>query len=179
MFDEKQIISKVLQGDMRAFELLVRQYEKLVSYVVYRLVKNKEDLEDVCQDVFVKVHRNLAQFDFKSKLATWIARIAYLTAVDHLKKYKERHSIDYPENLDSIHFTNENPEQLLSKKDALACLERLIAGLPEKYRVVLTLYHLKEFSYTEIGEITGLAEGTVKTHLFRARQLLKETLSSI
>jgi len=156
MFDEKHVILKALQGEMRAFELLVKQYEKLVS--------------------FVKVHRNLAQFDFKSKLGTWIASIAYRTAINHLKKYKDKQSIDYPEDLDHLHFTRESPGELLSKKDALAHLERTIAQLPEKYRVVVTLYHLREFSYAEIGEITGLAEGTVKTHLFRARQLLKESL---
>jgi RNA polymerase sigma factor (sigma-70 family) len=179
MFEEKLVISKALQGDMRAFELLVKQYEKLVSFVVYRLIKNKEDVEDVCQDVFIKVHRNLAQFDFKSKLGTWIASIAYRTAINHLKKYRQRQptaNLDTLDNLDELHFTRENPGDLLSKKDALAHLERLIAQLPEKYRVVVTLYHLKEFSYAEIGEITGLPEGTVKTHLFRARQLLKETL---
>jgi len=176
MFDEKHVILKALQGEMRAFELLVKQYEKLVSFVVYRLIKNREDVEDVCQEVFIKVHRNLAQFDFKSKLGTWIASIAYRTAINHLKKYKDKQSIDYPEDLDHLHFTRESPGELLSKKDALAHLERTIAQLPEKYRVVVTLYHLREFSYAEIGEITGLAEGTVKTHLFRARQLLKESL---
>jgi RNA polymerase sigma factor (sigma-70 family) len=176
MFDEKFVIERVLQGDRQAFELLVKQYEKLVTFVVYRLMKNREDLEDVCQDVFIKVHRNLAQFDFKSKLASWIASIAYRTAINHLKKNKHNQSIDYPENLDHFHFTHENPGEILTKKDALAQLERLIAELPEKYRIVVTLYHLKEFSYSEIGEITGLAEGTVKTHLFRARQLLKENL---
>jgi RNA polymerase sigma factor (sigma-70 family) len=176
MFDEKHVILKALQGEMRAFELLVKQYEKLVSFVVYRLIKNREDVEDVCQEVFIKVHRNLARFDHQSKLGTWIASIAYRTAVNHLKKHKGSERMDYPDNLDQLHFTEETPGELLSKKDALARLERIIALLPEKYRLVLTLYHLKEFSYAEIGEITGLAEGTVKTHLFRARQLLKENL---
>jgi RNA polymerase sigma-70 factor (ECF subfamily) len=176
--DEGLIVKKALQGDMRAFGLLVGQHEKLVSFVVYRLIKNKEDVEDVCQDVFIKVHRNLAQFDFRSKLATWIASIAYRTAVNHLKKYNQRERMDYTDSLDELHITLDNPAELLSRKDALAHLERLIAQLPEKYRLVLTLYHLKEFSYAEIGEITSLPEGTVKTHLFRARQLLMENLNA-
>src|ERR1700677_342870 len=136
MFDEKLVVLKALQGDMRAFERLVKQYEKLVSFVVYRLIRNKEDVEDVCQDVFIKVHRNLAQFDFKSKLATWIASIAYRAAVDHLKKYRQRQStinLDNLVNLDDLPITQENPGELLSKKDALAHLERIIAQLPEKY----------------------------------------------
>jgi len=178
MFNENQVIEKVLQGDMRAFDLLVKQYEKLVCYVIYRMIKNKEDMEDVCQDVFIKVYRNLSQFDHRAKLSTWIAKIAYLTAVSHLKKNRQNTAFNYPDDLDEIHFTDEHPEKLLTRKDTAEYLERMIAQLPEKYRMVITLYHLKEFSYTEIGEITGLPEGTVKTHLFRARQLLKETLTA-
>ena len=88
MFNEEDVISGTLRGELRAFNLLVKQYEKLVFHVVNRMVTEQQDAEDICQEVFIKVHKNLGQFKFQSKLSTWIARIAYLTAITYLKKYK-------------------------------------------------------------------------------------------
>ncbi|MHA4806909.1 RNA polymerase sigma factor [Flavitalea flava] len=176
MFNERQTVSLILSGDFRAFGLLVKQYEHLVFHVINRLVTQKEDQEDICQEVFMKVHHSLPRFAFASKLSTWIARIAYLTAVDHAKKAnKERHSA-YPDDIGSFHFTTDNPELLASRKESSNYLEGLITQLPEKYRIVLTLYHLGEFSCAEIETITGIPGGTVKSHLFRARKLLKDQL---
>ncbi|WP_442592035.1 RNA polymerase sigma factor [Pedobacter sp. AW31-3R] len=174
MFDEKEVISRILRGDFRAFELLVKQYEKLVFYVVNRLVQHLEDKEDICQEVFIKVHQSLYKFKFQSKLSTWIARLAYLTAVDHVKRSKVGYLMDYPENIEDYHFTNHNPEAELLKKDTAAYVNLLIGQMPLLYRTVLTLYHLNEFSCPEIEQITGIPEGTVKSYLFRARKILKE-----
>jgi RNA polymerase sigma factor (sigma-70 family) len=176
MFNEKEVVTRILNGDMRAFELLVKQYEKLVFYVTRRLVKDQHAVEDICQEVFIKVHKSLVRFNFKSKLSTWIARIAYLTSINYLRKYNREKASDYPDDIENYHFTVETPEQLLTKKDTANYVEQLILQLPEKYRTVLTLYHLNEFSGAEIEEITGMPEGTIKSYLFRARKLLKEKL---
>jgi RNA polymerase sigma-70 factor (ECF subfamily) len=176
MFNEKEIVARILKGDFRAFELLVKQYEKLVFFVVNRLVQHLQDKEDICQDVFIKVHQSLAKFQFQSKLSTWIARIAYLTAVDHVKKSKSERQADYPENIDHYHFTDDSPEVELVRKDTTAYVNVLIEQMPLNYRTVLTLYHLNEFSCAEIEQITGIPEGTVKSYLFRARKLLKEKI---
>jgi RNA polymerase sigma factor (sigma-70 family) len=178
MFNERQIVSRILEGDIRAFELLVKQYERLVFYVVNRLITEKEDKEDVCQEVFIKVHKSLPRFEFQSKLSTWIARIAYLTAINHLKKYKKDKHEHYPDNVENYHFTNDDPETMLTKKELTAYLDQLIVQLPEQYKTVLTLYHLNEFTCPEIEEITGMPEGTVKSYLFRARKLLKEKIQA-
>lgn len=178
MFKEEEVIPKILKGDLQAFSLLVKQYEQLVFYVINRLVNHTEDKEDICQEVFIKVHKNLKSFAFKSKLSTWIARIAYLTSVNYLRDHKKAVLSDYPDNLDDIYFTDENPEQLLTKKDINEYLNKLINKLPLHYKTVITLYHLNEFSYNEIEEITGMPEGTVKSYLFRARKLLKEKLET-
>lgn len=176
MFDEKEIVSKILRGDFRAFELLVGQYQKLVFFVVNRLVHHLQDKEDICQEVFIKVHLALPKFQFQSKLSTWIARIAYLTTVDHLKKSKTELLVDYPESIDNYHFTDDSPELELMKKDTAAYVNKLIEKMPLQYRTVLTLYHLNEFTCPEIEQITGIPEGTVKSHLFRARRILKEKI---
>ncbi|MFB9844427.1 RNA polymerase sigma factor [Mucilaginibacter ginsenosidivorans] len=176
MFNEREVITRVLGGDVRAFELLVKQYEKLVFYVIHRLVKDKHAAEDICQEVFIKVHKSLVRFSFQSKLSTWIARIAYLTAINYVKKYNRERAWDYLEDIENYHFTTDTPQNLLEKKDMANYIEQLIMQLPERYRTVLTLYHLNEFSGPEIEEIIGMPEGTVKNYLFRARKLLKEKL---
>ena len=176
MFDEKEIVSRILKGDFRAFERLVKQYEKLVFFVVNRLVYNQQDKEDICQDVFIKVHHNLPKFQFQSKLSTWVARIAYLTTVDYIKKDKKNQNADLPDDIDNYHFTENSPESELVKKDTAAYVNLLIEQMPLQYRTVLTLYHLNEFTCPEIEQITGIPEGTVKSHLFRARRLLKEKI---
>lgn len=176
MFDEIEIVNRILKKDLRAFELLVKKYEKLVFFVIHRLVQDKQNKEDVCQEVFLKIHYSLPSFRFQSKLSTWIARIAYLTAVNHVKSTKNKSPYDYPENVDNYHFTDENPEQELIKKNTALYVNHLIDLMPLQYKTVLTLYHLNEFSLTEINEITGIPEGTLKSYLFRARKLLKEKI---
>lgn len=176
MFNEKEIVTRVLNKDLRAFELLVKQYEKLVFFVIHRLVQDRQNKEDICQEVFIKIHQNLHRFEFQSKLSTWIARIAYLTAVNHLKKNKNHSPSQYPENIDNYHFTETDPEKEFIKKNTAAYVNLLIEQMPHQYKTVLTLYHLNEFSCAEIEEITGIPEGTVKSYLFRARKLLKEKI---
>lgn len=176
MFNEREIVSKIVKGNFTAFELLVKQYEKLVFFVINRLVRHVQDKEDICQEVFIKVHQSLHKFQFQSKLSTWIARIAYLTAVDHLKKSKAAYQADYPENIDDYHFTEDSPEAEFIKKDTAAYVNLLIEQMPLQYRTVLTLYHINEFTCPEIEQITGIPAGTVKSYLFRGRKLLKEKI---
>jgi len=146
--------------------------------VVNRLVYNQQDKEDICQDVFIKVHHNLSKFQFQSKLATWVARISYLTTVDYIKKSKKNQNSDFPDDIDKYHFTENSPESEVVKKDTAAYVNLLIEQMPLQYRTVLTLYHLNEFTCPEIEQITGIPEGTVKSHLFRARRLLKEKVEN-
>ena len=176
MFNEKEVVTKILNGDTRAFELLVKQYERLVFFVVNRLVKDEDDIQDICQEVFIKIHKGLFRFNFQSKLSTWVAQVTYFTAINYLKKYKKEQVGAYTDDIENYHFTNDNPEELLTKKEVANYVEQLISQLPEVYRTVITLYHLNEFSCEEIGEITGMPEGTIKSYLFRARKLLKQKI---
>lgn len=175
MTDDRALISQILLGDMQAFGLLIRQHERLVAHMVGRLVRQEEDREELCQDVFMKVYDKLAEFNYQSKLSTWIATIAYRQAINHLRKRKIEVS-DIPEEESfTAHFVSEeNPEEWLSDTDQEKMVLRLIEKLPAQYKTVLTLYHVEGMNYGEIGEVTGMPEGTVKNYLFRARQLLKE-----
>jgi RNA polymerase sigma factor (sigma-70 family) len=179
MQNEQEIISRVLNGNTDAFKLLVRQYERLVTSMIRRVVNNQEDVEDIAQEVFIKVYKNLPHFKFESKLSTWVARIAYITALGYVRKIsgKGGQALDIT-GFENEHQTIENPESLMVKKSASEYIQYQISNLPMAYRTVLTLYHLNELSYQEIEEITGMPEGTIKSYLFRARKILKNKLKN-
>lgn len=167
MVDDRALVSQVLAGDMQAFRALIKKHERIVAHMVGRLVKRDEDREEICQDVFMKVYEKLGEFAFQSQLSTWIATIAYRHAINYLRKRKIELTF---EEAKMYEVTTGETEY----NDVHAHLLKLIETLPTQYKIVLTLYHLEQKNYAEIGEITGMPEGTVKNYLFRARQLLKE-----
>jgi RNA polymerase sigma factor (sigma-70 family) len=178
MNDEEVLVRRIVQGDVRAYQTLVERYQRLVLHMVGRIVRQQEDVEDVCQDIFIKVYKHLPEYQFSSKLSTWIATIAYRTAINHIKKLKREPVSGFSEELgeESPDSGLANPEEMLMHQDWKTFLHAQIDKLPVHYRTILTLYHLEELSYEEIGQATSLPEGTVKNYLFRARKLLKEAL---
>lgn len=177
MQDEQQIVYSILNGNINAFKKLVNQYERLVVAMIRRIVVDEEDIQDISQEVFLKIYQNLSCFKFESKLSTWIARIAYTTALYHVRKGLGKETLV----LDTVDFGNEyhtaeNPESILLAKNTSDYIHYQVSKLPLPYRTVLTLYHLNELSYQEISEITNMPQGTVKSYLFRARKLLKDKL---
>jgi len=177
MTEDAALISKVLEGDMESFRQLIKQHERLVAHMVGRLVKNAEDQEEICQDVFLKVYNKLREFNAQSKLSTWIATIAYRHAINHIRK-KQIPISEHGEweNFKDQFIANDNLEEELAEKDLEEHVLFYIDQLPVHYRAVLTMYHVDGMSYQEIGKITAMPEGTVKNYLFRARNLLKEKL---
>jgi RNA polymerase sigma-70 factor (ECF subfamily) len=175
MFDEEKIINDILKGNLNAFQLVVKRYQNLVYSILNRMLTNNEDIEDVGQEIFIKVYENLKSFKKESKLSTWIARIAYNITINHLKKESRNRFDDIDESFE-FHSTSETPETKLIEKEFSHYLNDLISELPLQYRTVITLYHMDEFSIQEISEITKFPEGTVKGYLFRARKSLKEKL---
>jgi RNA polymerase sigma factor (sigma-70 family) len=175
MIDDRTLVGNVLSGDMQAFRLLIHRHERLVAHMVGRIVKSEEDIEELCQDIFMKVHAKLGEFNFQSKLSTWIATIAYRHAINHLRKEKMMFSDIPDEERFTTHFIEqENPESLTEGKDLDLFVMKLIDELPVQYKTIITLYHVQSMTYPEICEVTGMPEGTVKNYLFRARNILKE-----
>lgn len=177
MYSDKELISKILEGNQNAFTLLVKKHERLVYHLVYRIVLDNEATKDICQEVFVKVYLKLEGFKFDAKLSTWIATIAYRYALNYLKKRKST-PVDHIDTLANYEKTSSPllPLEALERKDIQKHIQKSIESLPLQYKTVLTLYHLNEFNYKEIYAITGWPEGTVKSYLFRARNLLKVLL---
>lgn len=179
MVDDNQLVSAVRNGDMQAFKVLIDQNQRLVAHMVGRLIKNDEDREELCQDVFIKVHQKLSEFNFKSKLSTWIATIAYRLSINHLQKKNIAIDKDVQElNAKEFHIMIEKstPQDTLQEKDTRGFLMAAIDQLPVHYKSVITLFHLEDMGHSEISEVMNMPVGTVKNYLFRARKLLKDSL---
>lgn len=175
MTEDRALVEKVLGGDMQAFRQLIKRHERVVAHMVGRLVKKDEDREELCQDVFLRVHEKLGDFSFQSKLSTWIATIAYRHAINHLRKMKMQFSEIPEEEAFTKQFIEEsNPESAMVESDTDTFVLSLVDQLPAQYKTILTLYHVEGMTYPEICEVTRMPEGTVKNYLFRARNLLKE-----
>lgn len=191
MEDERQKVEQILSGDTGVFKSLIEDYQRLVTHIVFRLVPNEADREEICQEVFIKVYQNLSSFQFKSKLSTWIGRIAYNTAINYLKKKKlwlyedSRETINTParpnndgwhQKIDDVRGRANGPDEETMAGEIAGLLYAELQKLPTPYRMAITLYHLDNMSYEEIGGIMNLPSGTVKSYLFRGRKLLKENL---
>jgi RNA polymerase sigma-70 factor (ECF subfamily) len=176
--DENQLIEQILGGNTHAFRFLVKKYERLVFHIAGRMLDQQADLEDVCQDVFIKVFKKLPEFRRESKLSTWIGTIAYREAVDFLRKKgvpsRDLQEVNEIEVNGLVEF--DHPEKIQTKEERIAMVKQMIVGLPHVYRTVLSLYHIEELTYKEIEEITQMPVGTIKSYLHRARQLLKDRL---
>lgn len=172
-------IRKIKAGDKKAFRLLIDDHKRLVSHIVYRMVNDRAFQEDICQDVFLKVYQNLEKFRFEAKLSTWIARITYNVCLNYLKKKKPSLFDDRQaggKTIESVEGTQTSPDLYAESADLFFILNKEIKQLDLPYRTILTLYHLDEMSYSEIGEIMDIPAGTVKSYLFRARKRLKGIL---
>lgn len=177
-----QAIEKVLRGDAGAFRAFVDDYKRLVFHLVNRLIPNPTDHEDICQDVFVSAYQNLKDFRRQSKVSTWLAKITYFRCLNYLKKKRAPLFDDQtPEEFtfEDVASGGIDPYQESELNDRAAWVRKSIAEMPLVYRTILTLYHLEELSYAEIGRAMELPEGTVKSHLFRARRMLRERLAAV
>ena len=173
------MVDEVLSGNNQAFRGIIDANERLVRQIVYRILPNDADREDVCQDVFLKVYQSLATFQFNSKLSTWIGRIAYNTALNHLEKKKVplvADSVDEETTADQWPDITDITEDFAESRDLSIKLAGEIDELPVMYGTILSLFHLQDMQYGEIADILSLPIGTVKNYLFRARRMLRERL---
>ena len=183
---DQHLVEKVLGGDTKAFEIIIKNTKGLVAQIVFKMIDNTEDRRDIAQDVFLKTFKDLSGFRFQSKLSTWIAQITYNTCLNYLEKKKlilvnDEEYGSHEEALEAqskitVTDATSATESLILKKDLSDILKIEIEKLSPIYKTLITLYHSEELSYEEIAQITELPEGTVKNYLFRARKVLKERL---
>lgn len=187
MESDRELVDRVLAGDRDAFAALVERHRRLVARVVGRLVDDARDREEVAQDVFLKVYRGLPDFRHEASLSTWIARIAYHTAINRLRgEDREIRAADL-EGPDGGHGAEAGPlatvaddapgpAEEMERRRLKRRVRETVRDLRPEYRAAVTLYHLEGMSVGQVSEAMELPEGTVKSHLYRARRELKERL---
>lgn len=166
-------IKKIIDGDTNSFGIIVERYQNMVFSLALKMLKHREESEEVSQDTFIKVYKSLSKFNGESKFSTWIYRIAYNTCLDRIKKNSK-----YNNDVEINDITSNQIFQTESKFDSLETKERSIIvkecmdKLPEDERVIMHLFYFEELSLKEIVEIVSMTEGNVKVKLFRARKKL-------
>ncbi len=180
--DDLALVNDVLCLRAGAFERLVRQYQNLCWHVIDRMVRHPDDTRELCQETFLRIHQSLHQYRGESALKSWIAQVAYSIAKRHLerKRIPLVETGDDDEGLALIERVSDgyDLERAVSDEDMEAQLHAAMDELPPLQRTLLTLYHLEDMSIGEIARTTHLAEGTIKSHLFRSRKRLRELLEA-
>jgi len=171
--DDQALIAATLAGRPEAFGELVTRYERAVYHLAVRTLRDRTEAEDAAQEAFLKAYRALGTFRPGAKFSTWIFTICYRGCCDRLAKRKRFSGDELPDRAE----TAAGPELLAERNDEAVRLRAAIDALPEKYRAVITLYHLQGKQYEEIATVLNLPLGTVKTHLFRAKEQLRKVLS--
>ena len=181
--DEFILVDRVLAGDRRAFETLVRRHERRVFRVALAVLGNVEDAEDAMQETFVKAFRHLEQFGKASRFSTWLTRIAINESIQKRRKQKNYVPLEESETGEA-HFTSQryepwktNPEALYGKQELHRIIEEAIQSLPEIYREAFVLRDVEELSAEEAAEVLGTTIPALKSRLLRARLMMRETLS--
>jgi RNA polymerase sigma-70 factor (ECF subfamily) len=171
--DDQTLVAETLAGHGEAFGTLVERYDRAVYHLAYRTVRDAEEARDVAQEAFFKAFRSLKTFRPGAKFSTWIFSITYHACCDRLARRKRYSNEELPDRADP----GIGPEQEAIAGEEARRLRAAIARLPEKYRSVITLYHLQGRQYEEIAQVLEIPIGTVKTHLFRAKEQLRRMLN--
>jgi RNA polymerase sigma-70 factor (ECF subfamily) len=173
LIDDQTLIAQALAGRPEAFGTLVERYDRAVYHLAYRTLRDQEEARDAAQEAFFKAYRSLHTFKPGAKFSTWLFAIAYHGCCDRLSRRKRYSNEELPERADP----GAGPESEAIANDEARRLRAAIEALPEKYRSVITLYHLQGRQYEEIAQVLGMPMGTVKTHLFRAKEQLRRILN--
>jgi RNA polymerase sigma-70 factor (ECF subfamily) len=180
---EAGLVRRCLAGDEKAYRELVELYQGQVFSVVLRMVRRREDAEDLTQETFVRMFRALDRYDPQRPFAAWLFTIASRLAIDHIRRRKvspvsltqrepgsgEEYDIEVPD-------PGPTPDEVTSRTEEERRTEELIRSLPPHYRIVVMLRHQRDMAYEEIAEALHLPLGTVKARIHRAREILKGKL---
>src|SRR3954453_3918835 len=183
--DEQVLVQAARQGDIGAFEELVKRYDRNVFRIANHITQNREDAEDVVQDAFLKAYQNLGQFQGQSKFYTWLVRIAVNEALMRLRRRRPERMVSLDEDIktDEDSMPREvadwapNPEQLYTQGELKDILGKTIQGLPPSFRTVFVLRDVEGLSTEETADALDLSIPAVKSRLLRARLQLRERLN--
>lgn len=181
--EDYELIQNALKGDQAAYDRLMKKYYKLVANLINRMIYNKDDVEDLAQEAFIKAFNSLDKFDHQFAFSTWLYKIASNNCIDYLRK-KKLSTVSLDKEIDSededlryeIPDNDYKPDREIIDREKKQILLDAVNSLPEKYKTVIMLRHHEEMEYEEIAEKLNLPLGTVKAHIFRGRELLNKYL---
>lgn len=170
---DQHLIEQTLKGNSKAFGELVERYQAFVYTIVIRIVKVREEAEEVAQDTFIKAYQSLSSYRGESKFSSWLYSIAYRKALDALRKNKKNSSLELIEEITEGDCSIiENALTYIEDKERSEVIKKCILELPEKEAAIITLFYFEEQSIKEIAKITELTEDNVKVKLYRSRKKL-------
>ena len=183
---DKQLVARVQKGDKGAFDLLVIKYQYKVHAIIFRYVKDIDEVNDVMQEAFIKAYRALEGFRGESAFYTWLYRIAVNTAKNYLIA-RNRRPPAFDINVDDSDYSEENkqlhnvdsPENILYRDELQSVINAAIKNLPEDLRTALILREFEGLNYEEIADIMNCPIGTVRSRIFRARESLEEKIKEL
>ena len=183
---DEGIVERISAGDVNAFELLMRRYNRPLYRTARSIVKEDAEAEDVLQEAYLLAFRNIGKFRGESSLATWLTRIVVNEAIARSRKTSRRAEViqiggepemDNATAEATMNQTTEQPEQAMQRTEVRRLIEKKIDGLPEAFRTVFVLRALEEMTVEETAACLDIPEATVRTRYFRAKGLLRESLS--
>lgn len=185
--EEEKIVRQLQSGDFSNYDKIVNSYKNRIFGMAYKFTNDYDETQDLAQEVFLKVYRQIKNFRGDSKLSTWIYRISVNTCLDWKKKKNRLKSINFSsmvneENKDqTIDIKDESmlPDEVILKGEDQKQVHKLIYELSDKYKTVLIMYHFNEMSYSDIATALNIPQRTVETRLYRARRMLKDKISKL
>jgi RNA polymerase sigma-70 factor (ECF subfamily) len=168
---DAELIARCRDGQSRAFDELIRRYERPVYNVALRMLRNAEDARDVAQSAFLKAFEHLNGYDPNYRFFSWIYRIAINEALDVRGRRRRFEAVD-----ESLPEPGPGPDGSVGDDQLTRQIERVIAGMKSEYQSVLLLRHFADLSYEQMAAALALPEKTVKSRLFTARQIVREQI---
>jgi len=172
--DERVLIQTIKAGNYRQFERLIEAYQRPLYLFIWRMVRDEDDAKDICQDTFFKAYKKIKSFKEKSRFSSWLFQIGYRKALDFIARKKRQRT-----GLDKVKAKSQvsDNEREFEVKQADSAIGKIIDSLQENHRTALHLYYKEEMTYKEIASVMKVPINTVKSHIHRGKEIVREKLS--
>jgi len=184
--NEERIVCELKAGNYTVFREIVELFKNRIFGMTYKFTNNYEEAQDLSQEIFLKIYKEIGRFRFECKLSTWIYRISINTCLDWKRKnnkvkiFSTSMINDDEETVEfDIKDNNPLPDEVFIRSESQREVHEIIYGLPDKYKTVIIMYHFNNMSYQEISAALNIPERTVETRLYRARRLLRDQLNKL
>lgn len=181
---DADLVRQTLKGDLKSYDCLVRRYQRQVYNLVYRMVASADDAGDLVQETFIRAYGALESFRQDASFLTWLYKIASNLSIDLMRSRRAKGALSLDTELEegrepASDDRQTSPETAVVRGAVSGAVQKAVMNLPAKYRIVVVMRHLQGMSIEEIAGQLEMPSGTVKTHLFRAREMLRDRLSDV